>query len=262
MADLAPISPDQQELEEFEFRARAEEEARARLQAAQTSEQKTSEPSTAGKIVGAAQTAWDIAQEHPSALLGAAGLWKANKMANAWQASRMAEAEAARESARAAQETAKIQAETARENVRLQQQRMAERVARTAPKPVSPQILGPGGQPLPPSQPVAPQPMPAQAANAVRGAQAAEAAAGGGNWMSQALNMARQYAPAMARAGTAIGGMLYSPSLGPAVPGVGRMRGMEINPMTGREWTREQIAAYEANPAAFDAQLPPPQMPR
>lgn len=55
---------------------------------------------------------------------------------------------------------------------------------------------------------------------------------------------------------------LYSGSTGPAVPSVGRMRGMEINPLTGRGWTPEQIAQYERNFQAFDAQLPPPQMPR
>lgn len=54
----------------------------------------------------------------------------------------------------------------------------------------------------------------------------------------------------------------YSPDLGPAVPQTGRMRGMEINPLTGAPWTREQIAQYHANPAMFDAQLPPPQFRR
>lgn len=54
----------------------------------------------------------------------------------------------------------------------------------------------------------------------------------------------------------------YSSDLGPAVPQVGRMKGMEINPLTGAPWTREQIAQYQANPAMFDAQLPPPQFRR
>lgn len=46
------------------------------------------------------------------------------------------------------------------------------------------------------------------------------------------------------------------------VPQSGRMRGMEINPITGRPWTREELQAYAANPSAFDQQLGPAQMPR
>jgi hypothetical protein len=51
-------------------------------------------------------------------------------------------------------------------------------------------------------------------------------------------------------------------STGPAVPSVGRLRGSEINPMTRRPWTAQELAAYEKNPAMFDQQLPAPQMPR
>ena len=59
--------------------------------------------------------------------------------------------------------------------------------------------------------PVAPA-MPAPAANAVQGAAAAEGA-GAGNWMAQALNMAKQYAPAMARMGAGLGAATYSGGL-------------------------------------------------
>jgi len=54
----------------------------------------------------------------------------------------------------------------------------------------------------------------------------------------------------------------YSPELGPKTPQVGRMRGMEINPLTNRPWTPQQIAQYEANPNVFDQQMAPPQMRR
>jgi hypothetical protein len=54
----------------------------------------------------------------------------------------------------------------------------------------------------------------------------------------------------------------YSADLGPKTPQAGRMRGMEINPLTGAPWTPEQIAQYEANPAQYDAQMAPPQFRR
>jgi len=56
--------------------------------------------------------------------------------------------------------------------------------------------------------------------------------------------------------------LFHSGDLGPQVPQSGRMRGMEINPLTGRPWTPEQIKQYESNPAMFDSQLAPPQMRR
>lgn len=55
---------------------------------------------------------------------------------------------------------------------------------------------------------------------------------------------------------------LESSELGPKTPQTGRMRGMEINPLTGAPWTPQQIAQYEANPQQFDAQMAPPQMRR
>ena len=53
-----------------------------------------------------------------------------------------------------------------------------------------------------------------------------------------------------------------SRDLGPKTPQTGRMRGMEINPLTGAPWTPQQIAQYEANPAQYDAQMAPPQFRR
>lgn len=52
---------------------------------------------------------------------------------------------------------------------------------------------------------------------------------------------------------------LYSPELGPQTPTTGRMRGMEINPMTRRPWTPQEIKQYENNPMAFDSMLGPVQ---
>ena len=134
----------------------------------------------------------------------------------------------------------------------------AARAAAAAPRPVAPTapspILGANGQPI---RPVAPTAVP-PAVNAVQGAQAAQT---GGNWMANAMNMARQYAPAMAKLG--VGTAMMAPtSTGPAVPSMGRMRGMEINPLTGRPWTPDQIAQYEANPAVYDQQMAAPQFRR
>lgn len=66
----------------------------------------------------------------------------------------------------------------------------------------------------------------------------------------------------MARGGGIAAAAMYSPELGPKVPSTGRMRGMEINPLTRRPWTPDQLAAYERNPAQFDSQLGAAQMPR
>ena len=52
---------------------------------------------------------------------------------------------------------------------------------------------------------------------------------------------------------------LYSPDTGPMTPTTGRMRGMEINPMTRRPWTQQEISQYENNTMAFDSMLGPVQ---
>lgn len=58
------------------------------------------------------------------------------------------------------------------------------------------------------------------------------------------------------------GAASYSSDLGPQTPTTGRMRGMEINPMTGRPWTKQEIEMYERNPQQFDTMLGQPMMPR
>ena len=141
-----------------------------------------------------------------------------------------------------------------------------------------------GGQPRPgttrlPSgtKPVQPTMMPQQPK--IGGPAAAE----GANFIE---NISKKYLPAAGRAfsaamdtpvGRAVGTtarvvgsapvmgaqLALSPSsTGPAVPSVGRLRGSEINPMTRRPWTAQELVMYEKNPAMFDQQLPAPQMPR
>lgn len=55
---------------------------------------------------------------------------------------------------------------------------------------------------------------------------------------------------------------MQTTDLGPKTPQTGRMRGMEINPLTGAPWTPDQIRQYEANPAQYDSQMAPPQFRR
>ena len=43
---------------------------------------------------------------------------------------------------------------------------------------------------------------------------------------------------------------------GMMVPQTGRLRGSEINPMTNRPWTRQELDAYNANPNMMDSRLP------
>ena len=137
----------------------------------------------------------------------------------------------------------------------------AARAAGRVPVPTGPAvpnnpILGPNGQPMPP-RPVmptgaAPVPPPPPASGPPTA----------GNFMSRMALMAKQYGPAAAKTGLGIGMATYSTPTGPAVPRVGRLRGSEINPLSGRPWTAQEIATYEANSQMFDSQLPPAQMQR
>jgi hypothetical protein len=47
---------------------------------------------------------------------------------------------------------------------------------------------------------------------------------------------------------------------GMMVPQTGRLRGSDLNPMTGRPWTRQELDAYNANPSTIDSRLPPSQV--
>jgi hypothetical protein len=140
--------------------------------------------------------------------------------------------------------------------------------AAQAAKPIAPSpILDAAGRPMAPSvQPVAPGATPM-----AQGAQMAEqAAVRAPSILDKTTSMIRQLAANKVMQGLAKGANVlgaaqlaaYSPELGPPVPQVGRMRGMEINPMTGRPWTPEQLRAYNANPQQFDTALGAAQMPR
>jgi hypothetical protein len=51
-----------------------------------------------------------------------------------------------------------------------------------------------------------------------------------------------QNAGTLAKTGMGISAMTYSAPLGPQVPNQGPYRGMEINPMSGRPWTPQELA--------------------
>lgn len=143
------------------------------------------------------------------------------------------------------------------------EQRLAQQAGQAA-RPVAPsQLLDQFGRPMTSAPgPVAPQAMAAPAAPAAP-AQAQP------SLLDKTTNMIRQMAASkvfntMAKGGIGLAAAVTPGNVGQnyMVPQTGRMRGMEINPMTGRPWTREQLAMYNANPAQFDSQLPPAQMPR
>lgn len=135
--------------------------------------------------------------------------------------------------------------------------------AAQAARPIAPQILDAAGRPIAPptgSAPIAPQaaPLPQAAPTTPQP-----------SILDRTTAMIRQLAANKVVQGMAKGGAGLTAALMPGnvgqdymVPQVGRMRGMEINPMTGRPWTREQLAAYNANPQQFDIALGAAQMPR
>ena len=127
-------------------------------------------------------------------------------------------------------------------------------------------IVNAQGQPMarpmagPVSGPVVPAGTPAMAPQAAAGA-------GEASLIDKTTAMIRQLAANkvlgnIAKGGVGVGLAGYSGDTGPAVPSTGRLRGSELNPLTGAPWTREAIQQYEANTAMFDAQLPPPQFRR
>lgn len=143
-------------------------------------------------------------------------------------------------------------------------------------------MAGGGAYGRAPTGPVAPQPMPGvstagpvapanmPAANqpqmrAPQPSMANRVQAAAAQRISNLPAMGEMLGGAARLAGRALGplsAVMQTTDTGPAVPGTGRMRGMEINPLTGRPWTPEQIAQYESNPQVFDAQMAQPQMRR
>ena len=205
--------------------------------------------------------------------LGGAGLgaaYAANQVRKGMQA--RATAGAAQAAAQAAQAQAALeQARAAQMAAQGVQQRFEQRAAQQAAKAAGqvPRILGPSGVPIEPvaptgpvaTGPVAPQPMPTATPAAPAQAQP--------SMLDKTTSMIRQLAANKVFQGLAKGGIGAAAALTPGnvgqnymVPQTGRMRGMEINPLTGRGWTREQLAQYNANPSLFDSQLPPAQMQR
>lgn len=204
------------------------------------------------------------------AAVGLLGGAAATKAYGAWKAgTEAAQAMAQSQAAQAAADRAASQG--------LQQRfdaRMAQQAARPV-APVAPQVNYnvPTGNvpqtrmPIPGAGPVAPGAMPpAMPAAAPAPVAQPSVLSRAGDIASQMRQFAAQRVMPMANS-MAKGGVLgslatYSPELGPKTPQAGRMRGMEINPLTGAPWTAEQIAQYESNPNVFDAQMAPPQMRR
>jgi hypothetical protein len=120
------------------------------------------------------------------------------------------------------------------------------------PTPAGPQLLGPGGQPLPASThapvsgPVAPnpaaQPVPAQTAGQPGIAERVRQIA-----MQRIAPVAQAVAP-VARAATGVGAALMPGNMGQnyPFPQSGPMRGQEINPATGRPWTAQELQQYNS----------------
>jgi hypothetical protein len=130
------------------------------------------------------------------------------------------------------------------------QQRLTQLIQSRGGAPVSAPVAPTGAAPV--AGPVAPAGMPAPAQSP--GVMAQLRAFAANKILPAAGNIARgSVGPAM---------LFHSGDLGPKTPQVGRMRGMEINPLTGAPWTPEQIKQYEGNPQMFDSQMAQPQMRR
>lgn len=148
------------------------------------------------KAVGAAATAANLAMQHPAIPAAAAGLWKANKVANAYIKSK--EAEAAASQARTAQ-----QAETAAAQLEQSRARMAERMARAGG------VAQPGGLVDAAGNPISSAPKPTMSAMPGAGAGPAptmpEAPPSSSNYMSRMTQLAERYLPAAKSAVGAVG---------------------------------------------------------
>jgi hypothetical protein len=285
MADLTP----EQEAEEFEFRARAEEEAKARQTAANNTSANPAvaeDPSLLTKAVGAGQVAYNLASEHPVAAgLAATGAASAlskvpyvgpaiQKMAGAVVPTSIKTIAGAIPNAMSnwagsiagadAQTLQKLQStalQYSKQNLPVPQdvangiQNLSQKLYPQSAGPVAPTAapVGPAAGPV--------NPMAAEQGLASRVKQtAAQRITGLMPSMGEALGAAgRMAGRVMGPASLA----LQTTDLGPQTPQVGRMRGSEINPMSGKPWTPTEIRAYSANPGMYDqAYLQRPQLPR
>lgn len=149
------------------------------------------------QALAAGQTAAQIAAAHPYLAAGgvpaAVGLYKANKLANTWQAAKQAEIEAAKQ-------IASQRAASMAGHQNIQQQKINLKTAQTAPvQSQGPQILDAQGRPMAPS-PSMPSAVPETAPVAPQGAaQATQAVAQQAptaeNFLSRMAQEAKQYAP-------------------------------------------------------------------
>jgi hypothetical protein len=200
------------------------------------------------------------------ALGGAATLYKANKVANAWMGKNAAETTAIQAQTAQRAEAAAQAARTAAGHQELQYAKMAARAPVQAGS-VAPQILDAAGRPMAPAAmptaPIAPAAMPAapiaqvaeqpgimqrgaDIASKMRQFAASKVLGPAGEALGAAGKMLAPLAPA-ARVlagpiGTGAQLLLHSGSTGPQVPMQGPFRGMEINPTTGRPWTPQELA--------------------
>jgi hypothetical protein len=124
----------------------------------------------------------------------------------------------------------------------------AGRAINTLVNPSAP--VAPGPNPAMSPSYAAPSAQPAQPSMIERGTQyakemqriAAEKVMQGARAAAPAAQAAAGAARAIAPAALGLGAMMFPSSTGPAVPQSGPMRGMEINPNTGRPWTPEELA--------------------
>tara|TARA_R110000868_G_C10884582_1_gene763200 strand:- start:429 stop:1340 length:912 start_codon:yes stop_codon:yes gene_type:complete len=166
-------------------------------------------PTSVGQMVAGAQVPFEMAAEHPAMAAGAAGLYKANQVANAYMGGKNAEAEAARQ-------TAELRAQAAAGHQNIQQQKINARLAPVAGPVAPPAILGPNGLPMEPTMasrvaaPVAPvaaaAPVEQSLAGRVRDVAASKIAglAQASPMLAQAGRVAGKILPG---AGAALGGM-------------------------------------------------------
>jgi hypothetical protein len=151
-----------------------------------------SDISTGDKVVGGLATAANLAAEHPALAAGAAGLWKANKMANTWMAAQNANTAAT--NARTAQ--------MAQTEARVAQRPGFGNVPKTS-VPQTPGLVDAAGNPIS----SAPKPgianLPGAGAGPTPTTTIPEAPPSSANYMSRVTQLADRYLPvAKSAAGT------------------------------------------------------------
>jgi DNA-binding transcriptional MerR regulator len=155
------------------------------------------------------------------------------------------------------------------------EQRIGRRVGLGGPTPPPPPPPAAPAAPPAPQQPgviqrgmdYARQMQRIAAEKVMQGAQAAgQSMVNAGRAAGQGLATAGQAVAPYARAAAAPVAVGLTAALMPGnaggaqmmVPQTGRLRGSDLNPMTGRPWTRQELDAYNANPNMIDSRLPPP----